>query len=113
MAKTDQRQAGDGRKHKIVRSLSKKAIAPIVASLTAYAVKKVPGLLEDKILPKVRERTQGGSSASKAQTTRSVSATNGTDGASSSTSPALSPDEREEARRQREEHRRARREAAT
>ena len=108
MARSSGEAAGESRKHKIVRSLSKKAIAPIAASLTAYAVKKFPELLEEKILPKLQERAR----ARGAPQPATASADGAGVVAKSRTTSAVAED-REEARRRREEHRRARRQAAT
>ena len=117
--------------HKVTRSLAKKALAPVAASATAYAAKKLPELYRQKIAPKLEER--GGARAAAQDVTKRLGnevqsaaetvsqkvgigsespAANGDTTNGSAAAPSTSFD-RDDARRKRERNRQARREAST
>src|SRR3954451_21085776 len=68
----------------IVRAMSKKLLMPIVATavsaVAAYAAKRGPQLLEDKVLPRVKDATTGAGGAAEevADRAKSVGGTIGT-----------------------------------
>jgi|SRR5581483_1806463 len=100
--------------------IAKKLLMPLVATAVSaaatYAGKRTPQLLEQKVMPKLRDATSGTEDLASglADRAKSVVGHGGDDGASSSsrTRQALSTGELEQRRNARAEHRSSRRKAA-
>jgi hypothetical protein len=90
------------RRESIKARLAKKLIAPIAATAASYAAKKVPELVQEKVLPRLKERRAGRARASADTTARILAARSN-----------VTDQQREEHRRQRAQHRRERRERAS
>ena len=95
-------------------SLAKKVLVSLAASAasgaTAYAARKAPGYLQEKLLPKLKELASNGGTLDKAK--RAVEGAVGGGGRPAPQSrPTLSNGEREKRQRERAERRTERREA--
>ena len=96
-------------------SVAKKVLVSLAASAasgaTAYAARKVPGFVQDKVLPKLKEfASNGGGAVDKARKVveSAVPAVGSGQTSQGSRRPTLSDDEREKRQRARAQHRRER-----
>jgi hypothetical protein len=103
---------GGGRAKKLLMPL----VATAVSAAATYAGKRAPQLLEDKVMPKLRDATSGTEDIASglAERAKSVVGHGGDDDTSGSSRSrnALSSDKLEQRRRERAEHRSSRRKAA-
>jgi hypothetical protein len=129
------RPLGQRLKHGIESKILVPVAVTVVSAAASYVIKKLPMILEEKVLPKLREKdapepvanvlkqisnsTGGASGASEAEDSNgdgrqeedSPSSASATEEKSGSGKASLSNDEREEERRKREERRRERKRA--
>lgn len=103
---------GGGRAKKLLMTL----VATAVSAAATYAGKRAPQLLEDKVMPKLRDATSGTEDLASglAERAKSVVGHGGDDDASGSSRSqnTLSGGQLEQRRRARAEHRSSRRKAA-
>jgi hypothetical protein len=101
-------------------SMTKRVLVSLAASAasgaTAYAARKAPGYLQDKVLPKLKELTSNGGALDKAKQAveNAVPSMGGGDSQEApprSSRPRVSPAQAEKRRREREQHRRERKAA--
>jgi hypothetical protein len=110
-------------------SLARRVLVPLAASAasaaTAYAVRKAPALIQDKLLPKLKENDGARETLTKAKDKVEEAVSNVKErvsgaqteaqrrapGGRSTTTPSLSPAQREKKQRERAARRRKRREA--
>ena len=123
MSETTDRPLGE----KLKRGVESKILVPIataiVSAATSYLIKKLPLILEEKLLPKLREKDAPEPVVHALEQTASTLTgnpveANGSDPGDApekqeASKSAMSNDEREEQRREREERRRERKRAAT
>jgi hypothetical protein len=114
---------------KVKRGVESKVLVPIAATIvsaaTSYLIKKLPLIIEEKVLPKLREQSDaGGVRRTVAETADVVDEqpshgapdasgriSEGADQADGAASSSVATGEREQERREREERRRERRRA--
>jgi hypothetical protein len=98
-------------------SLAKKVLVSLAASAasgaTAYAARKAPGFVQDKVLPKLKELTTNGGAVDRAKKAveSAVPAVGGGQTSQSASRPRLTDAEREKRQRERAKHRRERKTA--
>ena len=86
----------------VTARLAKKLVTPIAAATATYAAKKVPDLIRERVVPRLKELSAAQDRSPAGQTERIPAARS-----------TVSAKQREEQRRQRAEHRRERRERAS
>jgi hypothetical protein len=117
------RSFGQRMKHGFESKILIPVAVTVVSAAVSYLMKKLPLLLEEKVLPKLQEQDGGGQVAKTIErTVETVAATTGGDAPDAeqqpepereaTESPTMSNDAREQERRRREERRRERKRAA-
>ncbi|SRR5581483_1365467 len=90
----------------IARKLLMPLVATAVSAAATYAGKRAPQLLEQRVMPKLREATSGSEDVAGKLADRAKSVVGG--GSENGSRSRLSPDELETRQRERAEHRKAR-----
>jgi hypothetical protein len=107
--------SGDREKGSRARKVLVSLAASVASGAAAYAARKAPGFLEDKVLPKLKElaSNSGGAVDRAKKVVESAVPAVGGDGQTppASRRPRLSDDEREKRQRERAQHRRERKAA--